>query len=160
MDGDLLQSGLPGLKPRPFREPFTRYVLAHFGLAGNFVGWEGEDEVAGFRGGIEMQRRAIVDDPIGAGGEEIVVGGRSTKSEDASASGFSGTRAGGSIFDDDAELRVQVESGCAFQVRLGVRLTASNVAGGDEVLDVLPKAGSTEADFGEGAGGGSDNREL
>lgn len=107
-----------------------------------------------------MERRAIVDDPVGAGGEKIVVSGCSAKSEDASAGGFARTRAGGSVFDDDAELRVQVQGGSTFPIGLGVGLTAGNVAGGNEVLDVWPHAGGTKADFGERTGGRRDDGEL
>ena len=53
-----------------------------------------------------------------------------------------------------------MEGGGSFQVRLGIGLTAGDVAGSDEVPDVRPQPGGAQANFGESAGGGSDHSEL
>jgi hypothetical protein len=121
---------------------------------------KGKSEVAGLGGGFEVGGAEIVDDPIGASGEEIGVGGRGAKSEDAGARGLSGTRAGRSVFDNDAGLRMEMKGRSAFKVRLGIGLAADDVAGGNEMLDMRPELGGPETNFSEGAGGGSNDGEL
>jgi hypothetical protein len=130
------------------------------GLPGDFVGGEVEREVARIRRMGKANRGAIVDDPIGAGGEKSLVVGGSANGENAGASRFAGTRAGRRIFDDDAILRGEMEGGGAFGVGFGVWLAVVNVAGGDEMMDVFPQSGGAKTDFGEGTGGGGDDGEL
>jgi hypothetical protein len=125
-----------------------------------FVGRKFEGELSGGRVGVGAERGTIVDDPVCTGGEEGLVVGRGANREDAGAGNFAGTRAGRGVFDDDAELRVEMDSGCAFLVRLGIGFAALNVTGGDEMVDVLPEAGGAEAHFGEATRGGSDHSEL
>ena len=108
----------------------------------------------------EAKGGAIVDDPIGAGSEKGLVIGGGTNGENASAGGFAGTRAGGSIFDDDTILRGETEVGGTFGVGFGIGLAVMNVGGGDEMMDMVPEARGTEADVGESARGRSDDGEL
>jgi hypothetical protein len=103
-----------------------------------------------------VERGAIVGDPISASGEEGRVFRCSANSKNAAASGFAGTGAGGRVFDDDAILRGKLDGGGSFEIGLRIGLAALDVGGGDEVGDVFPEVGDAQADFGEGACGGSD----
>ena len=116
--------------------------------------------MAGLGAGIDMNGGEVVDNPVGSGGEEFGVSGGGAKSEDASARAFAGTGARGGVFNDNTELRMEMEGGSAFEIGLRVRLAASDVAGGNEMLDVVPKPGGAKANFGERAGGGGDDGEL
>jgi len=115
----------------------NRY-LVDFGLEGNFVCGEFQGEFAGRVGGKKAERAAVVDNPVGAGGEEggVVHGG--TNGDDAAASRFAGLNAERRVFDDHAVLRVEMERSGAFEIRLGMGLTFAYVAGGDEMDDVWP----------------------
>ena len=139
---------------------FLFRVLAHLRLARWFVGGKFEGELGGARAGVGAKRGTIVDDPVGAGGEEglVVCGGANR--ENAGAGSFAGTRAGRCVFDNDTELRVEMDGCSAFLVGLGIGLAALNVTGGDEMVDELPEASGAEAHFGEGTRGGSDHGEL
>jgi len=53
-----------------------------------------------------------------------------------------------------------MQSGCAFGVRLWIGLAVTDVAGGDEMLHMIPETGRAQADFRERARGGSDDNEL
>ena len=97
------------------------------------------------RGAVGAKRGAIVDDPVGAGGEEGLIVCRGANREDAGAGSFAGTRAGRGIFHDDAKLRVEMDGRGAFLVRLGIGLAALNVTGGDEMVDVPQEARGAEA---------------
>jgi len=121
---------------------------------------EGQRKMAGLGGGIQMERSKIVDDPIGSRSEEVCIGGGGAKREHTGTGGFAGARAGGSIFRDDAKLRMEMEGGRAFQVRLGIGLAAGDVAGGDEVLNVRPEPSGAQANFGENARGRRDHGKL
>jgi hypothetical protein len=129
-------------------------------LAGYFVGREFEREVTRVWTVGEAEGGAVVDDPISASGEKgcLIRGGANCQY--AGTGGLTGTRARGGVFDDDAILCGEVEGGRTFGVGLGIGLAVLNVGGGDEMMDVVPKAGGTEADFGEDACGGSDDGEL
>ena len=107
-----------------------------------------------------MKGSKIIDDPIGTGGEEVGVGGGGAKRERAGPGGFAGSCAGGSIFRDDAKLRMEMKGGGTCEVGLGIGLAAGDVAGRDEVLDVRPEPGGAQANLGESAGRGSDHSEL
>ena len=111
-------------------------------------------------GGGDAQGRAVVDDPVCAGGEERLIGGGGANGEDAGACGFARARARGRVFDDNAILRGKMNRGSTFQIRLRVWLAALDVAGGDEMRDVLPEAGGTQTYFGERARSGGDDGEL
>ena len=50
-------------------------------------------QVAGFGAGIETEGGQVVDDPVGASGEQVGIGGGGAESKDASASSFAGARA-------------------------------------------------------------------
>jgi hypothetical protein len=106
-----------------------------------------------------VQRGAIIGDPVGASGEEGRVFSRSADGKNAAASGFAGTSAGGRVFDDDAILWGKVDGGGAFEIGLRIGFAVLDVGGGDEVGDVFPEMSDAQADFGEGAGGGSDYTE-
>jgi hypothetical protein len=133
---------------------------AHFGLANHFGCREFEKELAGVRIGGGTHGRAVVDDPIGAGGKESGVGSGGADGEDAGTGGFSGTSAGGRVFDDDAGLRMEIQRSGAFQIGLGIGLAMLDVAGGDHVAHMIPKPRSAKTNFRERARGGSNHNEL
>ena len=134
--------------------------LWHFGWKEWIVHGEFESEMVRAAAVRDVKGGAIVDDPVGTGGEKVRVGGGGADGKHAAAGGFAGTRAGRSVFDNDAIVGGQAESGRTFQVRLGIRFASQDVAGGDQVMDILPEAGGAEPDFGERARGGSDDSEL
>ena len=121
---------------------------------------ETEEEMAGLRGGVELEGIQRVDDPVGSRGEQVGVHCSGAKTEDASPRSFPGTRAGRSILRDHAVLRMKLKGGGAFKVRFGIGLAPRDVAGGHEVPDARPETGCTQAHFGEGSRGGSDDRKL
>jgi len=111
-------------------------------------------------GRLQVKGGAVVDDPVGSGGEEFRLGRGGAQSENVCASGFAGARSGWRVFQDDANVRVKIQGGSTLKVGLGIGFAAGDVAGGDEMLDVFPEAGSAQADLGEGACRGSDDSEL
>ena len=121
---------------------------------------EVEGKFAGRGRGGEADRGTVVDEPVGAIGEEFGVVSGGADGQDAATGGFAGTDAGRSVFDDDAVGRGKAESGGSGEVGLGIRLTKLDVGGGDEMACEFEEAGGAEAHFGEPARGGSDHGEL
>ncbi len=138
----------------------ARGILPHNRLAARFSSGEGEGESAGAGLGGEAEGGAVVDDPVGARGKKCVVVNCGAHGKDTGARGFAGTNAEGRVFNDDTGLRVEMKRLGAFEVRLRIGLAALDIGGSDEVMDVRPKIGGAQTDFGKRASGGSDDREL
>jgi len=132
--------------------------LRDTGIAG-IVG-EVEGKFVRRRRGSGADRSAIVDDPVGARGKKLGIVSGGADGEDAAAGGFAGTDAGRSVFNHHAVGGRKAKGGGSGEIRLGIRLATLDVAGGDEMPDEIEKACGAEADFGEAACGGSDDREL
>ncbi len=149
-DGDIIRRvrEIANEKAQCCRDDFVTAESAHFGSADCGFREKFEVQTLG-SGGKELDRGAVVDDPVGAGGAEFFVGRGSAKGEDACACGSAGARAGGGVFDDHAFFGGDGEFGCAFEIRLGIGLAALNVAGSYEIFCELPEPGGAEADFGE-----------
>ena len=120
---------------------------------------EFEEEFTGRRTGREVERGAVVGDPVCVCPEKGAVVGCGANAEHAAAGGFAGARAGGGVLDDDTVRRGDADGGGTFKVRLGIGLATLDVGGGDEMSDVFPEMSDAQSDFGEGTGGGSDDSE-
>ena len=116
------------------------------GIAG-IVG-EVEGKFAGRGRGGEADRGAVVDDPVGALGEEVGIMRGGANGKDAASSGFAGADAGRGVFDDDAVSRGNAESGGSGEIGFGIRLTTLDVTGGDEMADEIEETCGAEAHFG------------
>src|SRR6266851_5042405 len=103
----------------------------------------------------EAEGSEIVGDPVRAGLDEFRVGRGGAQREDAGAGGFAGAYAGGGVFNDDAVAGGKAQKFRGFDVRLGIRLAALDVRGGNHVFR-QPETSSANAHLREraSAGGG------
>jgi hypothetical protein len=115
------------------------------------VALQDQSQMILFGGRIQPERRQIVDDPGGARGKEVRVGGGGAQGQDSDAGGLARADAGGSVFDDDAVIGGKAQKLRGFEIGLGVGLAAEDVIGADQVLWEW-EAGSADADFSQTAG--------
>jgi hypothetical protein len=135
-------------------------LLSHDWGAPWLVNRKVEEELSSGSGGGDADSGTVVDDPVGTGREQDVVFDGGADREHARTSRFAGFNAEGRILDDDAIVRVEMEGGGTLKIRLRIGFAALDVRGGDKVLNVRPKLGGAQTDFGESAGGGSDDGKL